>query len=58
MQSGVILRLLKAALPVGAVSGTLTASGLEPGSEFIDLIKLLYKTRITVLLPTPAPPPI
>ena len=51
-------RILKADLPVGVVRSTLIASGLIPGSEFIYLTKPSYKTRITVLLPTPTPPPI
>ena len=36
----------------------LIASGLVPGIEFIYLTKPSYQTRITVLLPTPTPPPI
>ena len=55
-ECSVIPWILKAALPVRAVSNILIASGLVPGYEFIYLTKPSYRTRITVLLPTPAPP--
>ena len=54
----VIAWILKEALPVGADSNTLIASGLVPGSDFIYLTKPSHRTRVTVHSPTAAPTPI
>ena len=57
-ECSVIPWMLCVALPVGAASNTLMASGFVLGNELKYLTKPSYRPLITVLLPTPAPPPI
>ena len=46
-ECSVIPWILKAALPVGAVSSTLIASGLVPGALFTKLLRLKLKLKLS-----------